>query len=163
MTSGVSATSSAVYLRARSLSPAPQRVSTRTLRPSIQPNSWRPCKKAARRVCPLVVRGQTHEHADVPHALALLCARRKRPYRCRAAYHPDEVAPPHCCSQGFVQNMVARETSGLKGQTEGSLCPRWVISGHSLPRSLLRRVHRARVPRTATACQNEAIEVVKCR
>src|SRR5262249_28802111 len=37
MTSGARATNSAAYLRMRSGSPAPQRMSMRTLRPSVQP------------------------------------------------------------------------------------------------------------------------------
>ena len=37
------------YLRMRSASPAPQRASIRTLRPSVQPNSCRPCTNAAMR------------------------------------------------------------------------------------------------------------------
>jgi hypothetical protein len=35
-----------------------------------------------------------YEHADAPHPLALLCARRERPRR-RAAERSDEFAPSH--------------------------------------------------------------------
>jgi hypothetical protein len=52
MTSGASATNSAAYLRYSSLLAAPQRRSIRTLRPTAQPVSWRPCRNAARRTCP---------------------------------------------------------------------------------------------------------------
>jgi hypothetical protein len=38
-------------------------------------------------------RGQ--KHADAPHAVALLCARRKRPRYGRATEKSDEVAPLH--------------------------------------------------------------------
>ena len=37
--------------------------------------------------------GGTGEHADAPHALALLRARRERPRRRRAAEQRDELAP----------------------------------------------------------------------
>src|SRR5262249_18120076 len=41
-----------------------------------------------------IVRGQRHEHADAPHAVGLLRARRQRPRRCRAAEKRDELPPP---------------------------------------------------------------------
>jgi hypothetical protein len=71
MTSGVSATSSAAYLRVLPAS-VPQRVSMRALRPSVY----------ERRVAGLsfrIVRGRVHEHAEATHALALLRPRRERP------------------------------------------------------------------------------------
>jgi len=34
-----------------------------------------------------------HQNADAPHPFALLCARRERPRRCRAAEQRDELAP----------------------------------------------------------------------
>jgi hypothetical protein len=43
--------------------------------------------------CP-ITGGSGHQHADAPHALGLLCARRKRPCR-HAADERDELAPPH--------------------------------------------------------------------
>ena len=96
MTSGASATNSAAYLRMRSASPAAQRVSIRTLRPSVQPNCCSPCRNAAMRACPFrIVRGRGHEHADAPHPLGLLRARRERPRRRRAAEQRDELAPSH--------------------------------------------------------------------
>jgi ABC transporter substrate binding protein len=49
MTSGASATNSAAYLRWRSISFSPQRVSIRILRPSLQPNCCRACWNATRR------------------------------------------------------------------------------------------------------------------
>jgi hypothetical protein len=45
-TSGSSSTNSAAYLRMRSASAAPQRVSIRTLRPAVQPNRCRLCRNA---------------------------------------------------------------------------------------------------------------------
>ena len=50
MTSGASPTNSAASVR-RSASPAGQRVSIRTLRPSVQPNCRSPSRKAASRAC----------------------------------------------------------------------------------------------------------------
>ena len=49
MTSGSNATNSIAYLRLRSASPAPQRVSIRTLPPSVQPNCCSACVNAMRR------------------------------------------------------------------------------------------------------------------
>src|SRR5262249_28255585 len=49
MTSGASANNSAAYLRIRSASATPQRVSMRTLRPSSQPNCASPCTNAVMR------------------------------------------------------------------------------------------------------------------
>jgi hypothetical protein len=40
-----------------------------------------------------IVRASTHEHADPPHALALLRARGKRPSRRSTAEERDEIAP----------------------------------------------------------------------
>src|SRR5262245_25758014 len=40
-------------------------------------------------------RSCVHEHADASHALALLRARRERPYGSRAAEQPDELAALH--------------------------------------------------------------------
>ena len=92
MTSGASATNSAACLReVRSALPAPQRMSMRTLRPSVQPNC---CKRLPeRRDARLkfrIVGGRWHEHANAPHPLGLLRARHQRPRR-RAAEQRDEL------------------------------------------------------------------------
>ena len=93
MTSGASATNSAAYLRCVSASAPPQRVSIRTLRPSVQPNCCSPCRNAARRACPSgSSAASAHEHADAPHALALLRACRERPHGRRAAEKRNELA-----------------------------------------------------------------------
>jgi hypothetical protein len=42
-----------------------------------------------------IVRGDTHEYSDAPHALALLRARRERPCRRCAAEERDELAPSY--------------------------------------------------------------------
>src|SRR5262249_41947498 len=42
-----------------------------------------------------IVRGGAHQHADAPHFLALLRARRERPPGRRAAEQRDEIAPLH--------------------------------------------------------------------
>src|SRR5262249_34029268 len=42
-----------------------------------------------------IVLGERHEHADAPHSLALLRARRERPRGSRAAEQCDELAPFH--------------------------------------------------------------------
>ena len=106
MTSDESATNSAAYLRMRSGSPAPQRMSMRTLRPSIQPD----CRQRLgdRQDAPLrcrIVCREGHEHADAPHPLALLRARRERPCR-RAAEKRDEGAAPHSITSSAVASSV---------------------------------------------------------
>ena len=81
MTSGASATNSAACLRISAASPAAQRVSIRTLRP-IGPAQLRQrlqeCRDAGLKF--RIVRGCGHEHADAPHPLGLLRARRERPH-----------------------------------------------------------------------------------
>jgi hypothetical protein len=42
-----------------------------------------------------IVGARGHQHADAPHAVALLCARREGPRCGRATYKFDEVAPLH--------------------------------------------------------------------
>ena len=96
MTSGASATNSAASLRMRSASPAPQRMSIRTLRPTVQPSFLQPLYK--RRNAGLsfrIVCGQVHKHADAPHPLALLRTRRERPRSRRATKQCDELAAFH--------------------------------------------------------------------
>ena len=51
MTSGASAANSAAYLRRLAASPAAQRMSIRTLRPSVQPNCCSPCRNTALLAC----------------------------------------------------------------------------------------------------------------
>src|SRR5262249_52861960 len=53
-----------------------------------------------------IVRDPSHQHADAPHALALLRARRERP-RCRAADERDEVAPLHSIPSSAVICMIS--------------------------------------------------------
>ena len=96
MTSGASATNSAACLRMSSALPAAQRVSIRTLRPIGPAQLLQPLQE--RRDAGLtfrIVRGCGHEHADAPHPLGLLRARRERPRGRRAAEKRDELAPLH--------------------------------------------------------------------
>ena len=76
--------------------PSAQRVSIRTLRPTVQPNC---CQRLQERrdagLTFRIVRGCGQEHADAPHPLGLLRARRKRPRGRRAAEKRDELAPFH--------------------------------------------------------------------
>ena len=99
MTSGASATNSAACLRISAALVVAQRVSIRTLRPMVQPNCASSCRNAADAGLTFrIVRGCEVQHADAPHTLALLRARRERPRR-RAAEKRDELAPPHVRSQ----------------------------------------------------------------
>ena len=82
ITSGASATNSAAYLRLRSISTAPQRMSIRTLRPSVQPDCCSPCKNAAKRRCPILI-------VRVASSSARRCAASARPAaRARRAATP---------------------------------------------------------------------------
>jgi hypothetical protein len=63
-----------------------------TLLPSTHPQLPKPLLKRRDAVlCFRIVRGQRHEHADVPHSLGLLRVRRKRP-NSRRACKRDELA-----------------------------------------------------------------------
>jgi hypothetical protein len=78
----------------RSRSAAPERVSIRTLRPSVQPNCAKPLQE--RRYAGLIFRiasRTAHQHADQPHPFGpLLRARRERPCHGRAEQR-YELAP----------------------------------------------------------------------
>src|ERR1700736_399180 len=54
----------------------------------------------------LIVCGQAREHADAPHLLRPLRARRERP-RHRAAEKGDEFPSPHICTQAQGKFMLA--------------------------------------------------------
>ena len=57
-----------------------------------------------------------HEHADAPHPLALLRARRERPRRRRAAEQRDEFAPPHVRPPAQRTGIVAAQASAMGAQ-----------------------------------------------
>ena len=61
----------------------------------LQPNSASPCRNAPTGLKSRIVRARGQEHADAPHPLALLRARRERPRCCRAAEQRDELAALH--------------------------------------------------------------------
>src|SRR5262249_27614937 len=85
----------AAYLRMRSASPPPQRYSTRTLSPSVQPNccsGLQECRKTW--LQDRIVR-DARERADAADALGLLGARDQWPTGRRAANELNELAPPH--------------------------------------------------------------------
>src|SRR5262245_16283379 len=85
MTSGARATNSAAYLRVRSVSPPPQRLSIRMLRPTAQPASCNPCRNAAWRAC--VSGSSAAWYISVP-------TRRTRSRDCPRAASGHVVAPP---------------------------------------------------------------------
>ena len=94
MTSGASATNSAAYLRMRSaFACAPAVLDPHVAADRSSPVRCSPCGTRRRGLCVRIVRGDGHEHADAPHAFALLRARRERPRRRRAAEQRDELAP----------------------------------------------------------------------
>ena len=96
--------------------------------------------------CPSGSFAAGHEHADAPHPLGLLRARRDRPRCRRTAEKRDELAPSHCCPRGLRTCIVAAQTDvrqeGLSrtlpmsalGQKRTSAaqaaCPLYPQSGH---------------------------------
>jgi hypothetical protein len=66
----------------------------RTLRPSVEPSFCNQERRYAGLIY-RIARGRGQQHADAPHPLALLRARRERPSDCCAAEKGDELAPPH--------------------------------------------------------------------
>src|SRR6516164_4111931 len=93
--SGVSATNSCAYPRARSASFSCQRMSIRTLRPSFQPDFLQGLlERCDLGLAEWIVCGQGQERANAPHPLGLLRARRERPRRHRANKCDDEFSSP---------------------------------------------------------------------
>ena len=82
ITSGASATNSAAYLRVVARLPAPARMSTRTLRPSVQPNFCSSCQERGDASFGLLIlTSYAGEYANAPHTLGLLRMRGERQYR----------------------------------------------------------------------------------
>jgi len=85
MTSGASAANSAACLRMSSALVVAQRVSIRTLRPSVQPNCCRACRNAAMRAC--------DSGSSAAEAMSTLI-RRIRSGCCARALIGNATAPP---------------------------------------------------------------------
>jgi hypothetical protein len=131
MTSGESATSSAAALRAPSTLPVSQRISNRILRPSVQPNSCIPCKKALVRAC---VSGS-------PRDVVMSTPMRRTRSCARAARGQATKAPPSLLmnSRRFTATPEEDTTSYGSGRWIGRRphrCPLWVKSRHSQCTSL---------------------------
>src|SRR5262249_33154619 len=60
------------------------------------------CREAG--FCLRIVLGEAHQHADPPHSVALLRARRERPRRRRAAEQRDELPSPHSITSSAVES-----------------------------------------------------------
>ena len=121
MTSGASATNSAACLRISSALAPAQRVSIRTLRPMVQPNCCQPLQERPDAGLTFrIVRGCGQEHADAPHALGLLRARRERPRRRRAAEQRDELAPVHSITS-------SARASSVGGTVRPSILAVWAL------------------------------------
>src|SRR5262249_2193303 len=58
-------------------------------------------------LCFQIILGVPHQHADTPHPLALLRARRERPRRRRAAEQRDELAAPHSMTSSASVSRLA--------------------------------------------------------
>jgi hypothetical protein len=72
---------------------APQRVSIRTLRPSVQPNCCSPCRNAAMRACPSGSFAAVDISTPICRTRSGCCARAARPRGSRAAEQDDELPP----------------------------------------------------------------------
>ena len=132
-TSGASVTSSAAYLRMSSALPAPQRYSTRKLRPSAQPKCCKPCRNAAmvawpcgssaaspvstpmRRVCATcwacAVKGQPRPRLEGlrTHAASLSPSGLSRSIVATGARIPEGAARcPLCANSGHCANGLLR-------------------------------------------------------
>src|SRR5262245_47583536 len=80
-----------------------------------------------------IVCGETREHADAPHPLALLRARRERPRRRRAAEKRDEFAPSHSITSSARASSVGgkvrpRSFAILRLSTNSNLTGAWTGS-----------------------------------
>ena len=81
-------------------SSAPQRVSMRILRPSIQPRFWSLVPECVQVTLKLwVTFGMRHQHTNAPHSINLLPMRGQRRH-CRAAEKRDELAQFHSAPPG---------------------------------------------------------------
>src|SRR5262249_23245613 len=124
MTSGARATNSATDLRILASSPPDQRASIRILRPSVQPNCCKPCRKAAMRACPWL-----------PSSV-ISTPMRRCPSRCCAYVVIGHAAAPPIRAMNSRRLIAAPEartghrTNAHLNSGRGQQCPLWVISGH---------------------------------
>ena len=103
-------TSSAAIVGSRSYSPSAQRKSIATFWPSTNSIAFRPSRNAATRWA----HGAGEALLDEPndrHRRWLLCARRERPRRCRAAEQRDELAPYHSITSSASASNVGGTSS----------------------------------------------------
>ena len=128
MTSGASATNSAAYLRMSSASPAAQRVSIRTLRPSVQPNCCSPCRNAAMRAC-LPDRPRPRVMSTPMRRIRSGCCARAASGHAAAAPPStrDELAPPHVRLRGSGRG---HRIGSSRDAGRADRCPLWVKSRH---------------------------------
>jgi hypothetical protein len=122
MMSGCKPTNSCASARIRLGSPPPHRTSIRTLRPSVQPKPASACVNAETSdFARGIVFVELHEHADAPHAVALLRARCERPRR-RATESSDEFPSPDAEHGRWLASSCARpEDSTRRGCQIGVL------------------------------------------
>ena len=114
---------SPAYLRMRSASPADQRVSIRTLRPSIQPNCWRPCTNAARRACPSVSSAAVVMSTPMRRIRSPCCARAASgPRGRRATEQRDELAPSQAKRPNTEQDFPSHAVPPSIIPANGSRC-----------------------------------------
>jgi hypothetical protein len=81
-----------------------------------------------------------HQHADVPHTLALLGARRKRPRGCRAAEKANDLTSPHICTKLRGQHCIGlngyfdRAQTGQQNHCRSAQPMSLMGQKHALPR-----------------------------
>src|SRR6516162_3298798 len=64
------------------------------------------------RLCLRIALGKAHQHADPPHPVGLLRARRERPSGCRAAKQRDELAAHHLRAHSITLSARPSSESG---------------------------------------------------
>jgi hypothetical protein len=137
MTSGASAIISVANLRMRRYRWRPTRVDAQVAANRPAQLSELLKKRCIAGLQFVIIRRESHEHADAPHPLALLRVRCKRPSRCGATEQGDELASFHSTgfhlipkSQNSAQHIaLGRIKSGAccAARVRPRLPPQWVI------------------------------------
>src|SRR5262245_2050815 len=70
----------------------------------------------------LIVLGRGREHADAPHPLGLLRARRERPRHCRAAEQRDALAALYSMEMHLLAPVGERQLTALASIKSGPRC-----------------------------------------
>src|SRR5215472_16076733 len=85
-------------------------VDVATLHPTKVPKPFAKCRDAG--LSFQIILGNSQQHTNPPHPVTLLCARRERPRRRRAAEQRDELASSHAGHGGVLPPLYANEGQG---------------------------------------------------